>query len=568
MNGLFSFLRDTRLAALGWTLGVILIETLALGIALAIWRLLRPRASASRQYSAGIIILSSSIALSAATPLLLQAWPGTSARSAGTAASTGAASSAIGVDTRPSPTPVASTFPDRIASSHIADAVARTAGALWIAGVLILAVRLLGGIAMASWIRRRATPVIEDPIAAIAARLCAESGVTVPVQLLQSAHVEAPVVAGWRHVALVLPSGVLRRVAPDVLEPILAHELAHVRRRDYLANLVQSMAELPLFFSPPILWVSRRIREAREYCCDDAAVRGCGDPRSYINALMTLASLSTVNAARPMIGASGPRLVVRVRRILEGDAMPKLTSLRLTSLLVVLVAVLSSGWKVAALTAARTARSSASNAAFRPAAAQQNGPMLVDIPYGYGVREGAGVEINRLRHSSDTPVQQLVLRNVTDEVLIGVRFVAVVQRFPLTQPIEIVTSDFVPTQILPQTDVDLGAVAFPELRKVTMSGGRMQVFFSIQEARFANNVVWKIVPNPAARTPREALGFEEIALTRAFLTSQAALPPNPQAALCYDQNGKSFSSGAIVRILNEPGRTAVCRTNRWEEGAR
>ena len=72
------------------------------------------------------------------------------------------------------------------------------------------------------------------------------------------------------------------------VEAILAHELAHVRRHDYLVNLMQTLAETLLFYHPAVWWLSARIRDEREHCCDDVAVAVCGDPVGYAAALAEL----------------------------------------------------------------------------------------------------------------------------------------------------------------------------------------------------------------------------------------------------------------------------------------
>ena len=77
-------------------------------------------------------------------------------------------------------------------------------------------------------------------------------------------------------------------LSPEQLEAVLAHELAHVRRADYLWNLIQTMAETLLFFHPAVWWLGRRLREQRELCCDDVAVQSCADPLVYATALLRL----------------------------------------------------------------------------------------------------------------------------------------------------------------------------------------------------------------------------------------------------------------------------------------
>jgi len=112
--------------------------------------------------------------------------------------------------------------------------------------------------------------------------------VTQPVRLLQSILVEVPVVVGWLRPVILAPAVVLTGLAPDTVEAVLAHELAHIRRYDYLVNLGQTVVETLLFFHPAVWWVSRRIRVEREHCCDDVAVATCGSKVAYARALTVL----------------------------------------------------------------------------------------------------------------------------------------------------------------------------------------------------------------------------------------------------------------------------------------
>ena len=90
---------------------------------------------------------------------------------------------------------------------------------------------------------------------------------------------------------MLLPASALAGLSPQQLEAILAHELAHIRRHDYLVNLLQTLVETLLFYHPAVWWLSRRIRIERENCCDDLAVSLCGDPVAYAKALADLEEL-------------------------------------------------------------------------------------------------------------------------------------------------------------------------------------------------------------------------------------------------------------------------------------
>jgi hypothetical protein len=213
-----------------------------------------------------------------------------------------------------------------------------------------------------------------------------EPGSPHPVELLQSDAVEAPVVVGWRHPAIILPTGALAQLQPAAVDALLAHELAHVARGDYGANLVQSILDVLLFFSPPARWLSARVREAREFCCDDAAVARCGGAERYAKALAAVAVLGS-SPRRLALGAAGPRLIVRIRRLLREDGVTKYGGLRIGAIGAALVAVLWTGSMVTAASLERTA------AAWRQSAAAGSGPG--GIPVGFVPSQpGAAVTID------------------------------------------------------------------------------------------------------------------------------------------------------------------------------
>jgi beta-lactamase regulating signal transducer with metallopeptidase domain len=192
----------------------------------------------------------------------------------------------------------------------------------WLAGVAALSVRLAGGWLRARRLARRNASPAADEWQHTVARLARALGIDRTIELLHSAAVDVPTVLGWLRPVILLPM-TLSGLSPEQIEMILAHELAHIRRHDFLVNLMQSVVETLLFYHPAVWWISARIRVEREHCCDDAAVAVGGNALQYARALTRLEELRAT-APQLVLGANGGSLLERIRRVagIRGEGMP------------------------------------------------------------------------------------------------------------------------------------------------------------------------------------------------------------------------------------------------------
>ncbi len=186
---------------------------------------------------------------------------------------------------------------------------------LWLLGVCLLALWNLGGWMQVRRLRVRDVTETPQPWRENLEQICRRLGVSRPVRLLESGRVAVPMVVGTLRPVILLPVAVLTGLTPDQVHAVLAHEVAHIRRHDYAANLVQTAIVTLLFYHPAVWWVSRRIREERENCCDDLAVKSCGDSMLYARALAELAGQCSASAPMAM-AATGGVLLRRVERVL------------------------------------------------------------------------------------------------------------------------------------------------------------------------------------------------------------------------------------------------------------
>lgn len=183
---------------------------------------------------------------------------------------------------------------------------------VWLAGVVAFSLRLAGGWLVARRVAQRAVRPASAEIQRLALEVGARLGVRRAVMVLESSVVAVPVMVGWLKPVIVLPAAALAGLTPDQLESLIAHELAHVRRHDFLVNLLQSIVEALLFYHPAVWWVSRRVRMERERCCDDVTVGVC-DRLVYAEALKELATMASPRFA---LAATDGDLLSRIRRVL------------------------------------------------------------------------------------------------------------------------------------------------------------------------------------------------------------------------------------------------------------
>ncbi|MEM9656881.1 MAG: M56 family metallopeptidase [Planctomycetota bacterium] len=201
----------------------------------------------------------------------------------------------------------------------VPEAWARRFAMGWMCGVALLSLWQLCGWIGILRLRRSATECPSGPIESIARQLIEKMRIKASVRIRQSVRVHAPMVIGWLKPIVLLPIGILAELSPAELESILAHELAHVRRRDYLANLLQTALETVFFYHPAVWWISRRIRLEREHCCDDAAVQACGS-RVDLSAALTKAAAARVDARLAVAAAGRPSQALRrVQRLLGAE---------------------------------------------------------------------------------------------------------------------------------------------------------------------------------------------------------------------------------------------------------
>jgi uncharacterized protein (TIGR03435 family) len=300
---------------LGWTLVHFLWQGLTIALLYAAARrIMARRSSPNGRYLLACAALAAMMAAPLATWRLIQQ-PDASPGAPYHIRSIPPAPSTTGVDAATLPDSVRATVPSVQPAQFLAWIVI-----VWLAGAAAFWFRLAGGWVVAARMRsmlvRRAPPEWQEALR----KLGAQIRLSRPVPLLVSALVQVPTVVGWLRPVVLVPVGALGGLPAEYLDVLLLHELAHIRRHDYLVNMLQSVAEALLFYHPAVWWVSGHIRAERELCCDDVAVSISGNALTYARALVHLESYRPSHAGAAL-AANGGSLADRIARLL-GQSRP------------------------------------------------------------------------------------------------------------------------------------------------------------------------------------------------------------------------------------------------------
>ncbi|WP_243287316.1 M56 family metallopeptidase [Geothrix terrae] len=329
MNPLLSVVREPWAQSLGWSLLHFLWQGAALGLLAWLGLALLRGASARTRYGVACAALLLMAAAPVATFLFLQ-------RQAALAEPLRLGVEASGILIPEAPLP--------LRMKMALDPALPWLLGTWALGVVLLSARFLGGWARVQRLRRHGTAPAPAEWHLVLSRLCRELKLSRTVRLLRSAAVEVPTALGWLRPVILLPACALAGLAPQQLEAILTHELAHIRRGDFLVNLLQSLVEVALFYHPAVWWLSARIRHERELCCDDVAASLCGDPLLLARALTDLEALREAASPAPhlALAANGGSLMHRVRHLLQ-PALPASNAARAAALALLAASLLGAG---------------------------------------------------------------------------------------------------------------------------------------------------------------------------------------------------------------------------------
>jgi beta-lactamase regulating signal transducer with metallopeptidase domain len=170
-------------------------------------------------------------------------------------------------------------------------------------------------------------------------------GINKDVCLYFSEIVKSPLTLGFAKPLILIPVASLNHLSPDQLEAILLHELAHIKRADYLINIIQSIVEIILFFNPFTQLLGKFIKKERENSCDDWVLQFQYKPAIYADALLRIAYIQT-EPSFALQAASGNKgeLLPRVKRMLNQQEKKHQYRNHLFALLLITVMLTTVAW--------------------------------------------------------------------------------------------------------------------------------------------------------------------------------------------------------------------------------
>ncbi len=333
MNIIYDFLPEHILNALGWTVLHSLWQAFLIALLLAAYLLVWQKTDARRRYLAGCVAMGSTLLFSIITFFVLL--------------ENGDAGSILVSEVVSAEGEVPGHYfieNDPLAFAGYFNENMPLIVAAWLMGMVFFLLKTLGGLLYIQRLKTRHLSDVPRQWQAALSSLQASLGISSKIKIAASALVKVPMVVGWLRPVVLMPVAAINNLTTAQVEAVLAHELAHIARYDYLVNILQAAVEAMFYFNPAVWWISSRIRTERENCCDDLAVATCGNSVAYAKALV---SLQEMHQARPILALSFSKnknqLLTRIQRILQSpdkksNAMEKISA---TVLLLAAVVLLS-----------------------------------------------------------------------------------------------------------------------------------------------------------------------------------------------------------------------------------
>ena len=215
---------------------------------------------------------------------------------------------------------------------------------VWIFGTFFFSLRILTGLVYVEKIRRDAT-LLQNEWSGRIQQLAERLNIDRVISLAESSAIQVPIIIGHFKPMILIPIGMCTSLSTEQLETIFLHEIAHIRRKDYLINLLQLVVEAVYFFNPFVWIVSGIMKREREYCCDDAVVQLHGSANAYAEALATLEELRLSKVALSLsLALNKNQLLNRIKRLMEKSVKNYSSRERMIPALFLVIGLICASW--------------------------------------------------------------------------------------------------------------------------------------------------------------------------------------------------------------------------------
>ena len=212
----------------------------------------------------------------------------------------------------------------------------------WLIGILFFLVKFIVGYFYTQRLRTHGIWTLSENWIQKFEKIKSNLKISKKIQYLESQVVRIPMVVGYFKPVILIPTEMLTGIPTEQIESIIAHELAHIKRNDYIINVLLSIIETVFFFHPAVWYLSNKIRDERENCCDDIALSVINDSLAYAKALVSIQEL-TLNKHYSAVAFSGRKkhLLNRIKRMIMKPKSKSNRTDKIIASLVILSAIMT-----------------------------------------------------------------------------------------------------------------------------------------------------------------------------------------------------------------------------------
>ena len=237
---------------------------------------------------------------------------------------------------------------------------------LYMIGLILQAIKLTGGFVHIHHIRKQKNLQTDISWTNKAQEICKNLKIVKSVSLYFSEHISIPLTIGYLKPIIIFPLSLINNLDSNQVEAILMHELSHIKRHDYLLNILQCIMETILCFNPFVWLISKSIRLERENCCDDMVIDADYNNFTYSKALLVIAQQNSQHYALAMASAGNKKypLLNRIKRLNTMETKDSLPKFNL--LVIITIAAIGTllAWGIPQYSAAKTSAKKAHKISF------------------------------------------------------------------------------------------------------------------------------------------------------------------------------------------------------------